>query len=94
MKAISRRLRRLEESHIAQRNGHGLTPAEVLLQRICRRQAEQTGRPYEELLRESVMRDQAFWESYDGDRSLAGILRSRFQRRAVTHAAQVGNRMI
>src|SRR5258706_2794504 len=79
MKEISRRLRRLENSHVGQRNVHGLNPADVLRQRICRRQAEETGRPYEELLRESVMKSQAFWASYDGDRSIAGILRSRFQ---------------
>ena len=80
MKEISRRLRRLEERHIAQRNVHGLNPADVLRQRICRRQAEETGRPYEELLQEKVMESQAFWASYDGDRSIAGILRSRYHR--------------
>ena len=79
MKAISRRLRRLEESHLAQRNEQGLT-VDVLRQRMCRRQAAETGRPYEELLREREMESQAFWASYDGDRSLAGILRSRFHR--------------
>ena len=80
MKEISRRLRKLEVSHAAQRNAQGLNPADVLRQRMCRRQAEETGRPYEELLQESVMKSQAFWASYDGDRSLAGILRSRFHR--------------
>src|SRR5258707_95516 len=40
----------------------------------------QTGRPYEELLRERLLEEKAFWESYDGDRSLVGILRSRFHR--------------
>ena len=78
MNAISRRLRKLEVSHIAQKNEHGL--ADVLRQRMCRREAEETGRPYEELLQESVMKSQAFWANYDGDRSLAGILRSRFDR--------------
>ena len=82
MKEISRRLRKLEVSHAAQRNPQGLDPADVLRQRICRYQAAETGRPYEELLQESVMKSQAFWASYDGDRSLAGILRHRFQRRA------------
>ena len=77
MKEISRRLRRLEERHIAQRNDHGLKP-EVLRQRICRRQAAETGRPYEELLRESEMEAKALWASYDGDRSIVGILRNRF----------------
>ena len=83
MKAIFRRLRILEESHAAQRNAQGLTPVEVLRQRMCRRQAQENGRPYEELLRENLMEAQAFWESYDGDRTIAGILRSRYQRRAV-----------
>ena len=80
MNAISRRLRKLEVSHIAQKNEHGL--ADVLRQRMCRHQAAETGRPYEELLRESVMKSQAFWANYDGDRSLAGILRHRFRRLA------------
>ena len=80
MKEISRRLRRLERSHVGQRNVHGLNPAEVLRQRICRRKAAETGRPYEELLRESEQASKAFWASYDGDRSFAGILRSRFDR--------------
>ena len=84
MNAISRRLRKLEQSHIAQRNEHRLNPADVLRQRVCRRQAAETGRPYEELLRESVMESQAFWESYDGERSIVGILRSRYQQRALT----------
>ena len=80
MKELSRRLRKLEESHIAQRNDHRPNPADVLRQRLCRRQSAETGRPYEELLQESVMKSKAFWASYDGDRSLVGILRRRFQR--------------
>jgi hypothetical protein len=75
MKAIRRRLRRLEESHLAQKNEPGLTPVDVLRQRRCRRLAKETGRPYEELLREDVMKSKAFWASFDGDRSIAGILR-------------------
>jgi hypothetical protein len=82
--ALARRLRKLEENRAAQRNPQGLTVVDVLRQRICRRKAEETGRPYEELLRESEMESRAFWESYDGERSLAGILRSRYKRRAVT----------
>jgi hypothetical protein len=72
MNAINRRLRKLEQRHIAQRNEHGLSPAVVLRQRMCRYQAAETGRRYEELLQESVMKSQAFWAGYDGDRSLAG----------------------
>lgn len=84
MNTLVRRLRKLEENRAAQRNPQGLTPVDVLRQRICRRQSKETGRPYEELLRESEMEAQAFWESYTGDRSLAGILRSRYERRATT----------
>ena len=81
VKTLAKRLRRLEASHAAQRNEKGLMPADVLRQRICRRKAEETGRPYEELIRESVAEDQAFWKSYDGDRSIAGVLRSCYQHR-------------
>ena len=81
MRSISRRLRRLEESQLAQKNEHGLTPVDVLRQRICRRPAAETGRPYEELLREREKTSQSFWASYDGDRSIVGILRSRFDRK-------------
>ena len=88
MKAISKRLRRLEEHHTAQRNDQGLTPVDVLRQRICRRQAAETGRPYEELLREREMKAQAFWASYDGDRSIAGVLR---YRRGLAHGTTVGS---
>jgi hypothetical protein len=80
MRAISRRLQKLEKGHAAPRNVHRLNPADVLRQRICRHQAAETGRPYEGLLRESEQESKAFWASYEGDRSLAGILRSRFHR--------------
>jgi len=63
--------------------GGAAPAADVLRQRMCRYQAAETGRRYEELLQESVMKSQAFWAGYDGDRSLAGILRHRFQRRAL-----------
>jgi hypothetical protein len=82
-KAIRRRLRRLEESHLAQKNEHGLTPVDVLRQRRCRRLAKEMGRSYEALLREKVKASQAFWASYEGDRSIAGVLR---YRRALAHA--------
>ena len=83
MKMLAKRLRRLEVGHAAQRNDQGLTPADVLRHRICRRKAQETGRPYEELIRESVAESRAFFENYTGDRSIAGILRSRYQSRAV-----------
>ena len=89
MNAIIRRLRKLEE-HVAPKRDERdrLNPADVLRQRVCRRQAAETGRPYEELLRESVMEAKAFWASYDGERSIVDILRSRYQRRGRAQATQ------
>lgn len=81
MKTLAKRLLKLEERHAAQRNEQGLTPAEVGRQRICRRRAEETGRPYEELLREHIAKSQAFWQSYDGDGSVVDILRYRLRHR-------------
>ena len=83
MKALVKRLSRLEDSHAAQRNKQGLTPAEVLRERFCRLEAKETDRPYEELLRESIAESKAFFKSYTGDRSIAGILRSHFERHAM-----------
>jgi len=37
-------------------------------QRFCRRRADETGRPCEELLRESEAKAKAFFESYTGGR--------------------------
>jgi hypothetical protein len=54
VKTLAKRLRRLEASHAAQRNEKGLMPVDVFRLRICRYDAHETGRPYEELLRESV----------------------------------------
>ena len=81
VKTLAKRLRRLGASHAAQRNEKGLTPADVLRHRICRRKTQETGRPYEELICESVAESKAFFESYTGDRSIPGILRSRYERR-------------
>lgn len=67
-----------EVGHAVQRNEQGLTPADVFRQRICRRRAQETGRPYEDLMRESVAEEKAFFERYTGDRSLAGVLRNRY----------------
>ena len=80
MKEISRRLRRLEERHVAQRNVHGLNPLTCCGRGSVGDRLNRSGRPYEELLRERLREEKAFWESYDGDRSLAGILRSRYHR--------------
>jgi hypothetical protein len=77
MKTISRRLCRLEESHAAQRNEQGLTPAEALRERLCRRVAQERGVPYEEVLRESINEHQVFMANYVGDGTIADTLRSR-----------------
>ena len=82
MKLLAKRLCRLESGHAAQRNKEGLTPADVLRQRICRRQAEETGRSYEELFRESVREAENFLKRYNGDGSIADILRFRYKERA------------
>jgi hypothetical protein len=79
--AICRRIRLLEQSHAAQRDAKGLTPAEVGRERICRRKAAVTGRPYEDLLREHIAESQAYWKDYDGDGSVVDILRYQFRRR-------------
>ena len=78
MKAFLKRLRRLEESNAAQRNKQGLTAAEVFRERFCRRRAKETGRPYEEVLREHMAKSEAFRKIYDGDGSTTDILRFRF----------------
>jgi hypothetical protein len=80
MRAVVRRLLILEQRHTAQRNEQGLTPAEVGRQRICRRRAAETGRPYEEVLREHIAESEAFWKTYDGNGSISDILRYRFRR--------------
>ena len=80
MKTVVRRLLVLEERHAAQRNELGRTPAEVGRERICRWRAAETGRPYEEVLREHIAKSEAFWKSYDGDGSAVDILRYRFRR--------------
>ncbi len=82
MKTVVRRLLILEQRHATQRNEQGLTLAEVGRQRICRRRAAETGRPYEEVLREHIAESEAFWKTYDGDGSISDILRFRFRRRA------------
>ena len=84
MRPVVTRIRILEQRHAAQRNELGLTAAEVGRERICRRRAAETGRPYNEVLREHIAESEAFWKSYDGDGSITDILRFRFKRRATT----------
>ena len=88
MKTFSKRLLRLEESNAAQRNQQGLTPAEVFRDRICRRRADETGRPYEEVLREHEEKSRQYWKNYDGDGSAVDRLRYHFRRATVDARAQ------
>jgi hypothetical protein len=88
MRAIVRRLLVLEQRHVAQRNAQGLTPSEVFRQRICRRQAAETGTPYEDVLREHEEKSRQYWKNYDGDGSAVDILRYHFRRAAVDARAQ------
>jgi hypothetical protein len=68
----------LEKAREAERNEQGRTVAEAFRERVCRIDAEQTGRPFEELVRESRERPRTFWAN-TGDRSIAGVWRSRFR---------------
>jgi hypothetical protein len=83
MRVVVRRLQILEQRHAAQRNDQGLTLAEVGRERICRRRAAETGRAYEEVLREHIAESEAFWKNYDGDGSVVDRLRYHFRRAAV-----------
>jgi hypothetical protein len=79
MRAISKRISVLEKAHNASRNEKGQTLAEILRERLSRYDAEVTGRPFEDLFQESRQETGAFWANYTGDRSIAGIVRSRFR---------------
>lgn len=67
MKTVVRRLLILEERHAARRNKVGLTAAEVGRERICRWRAAETGRPYEEVLREHEEKSRQCWKNYGCD---------------------------
>ena len=83
MKTVVRRLQILEEHHAAQRNKVGLTAAEVGRERICRWRAAETGRAYEDVLREHEEESRQYWKNYDGDGSVVDRLRYHFRRAAV-----------
>ena len=91
MRAITGRLHRLEVRLAPQRNRQGQSPVEVLLAQRARRLAHERGVPYEEALRETVaehqVRHQAFMANYDGDGSIADILRYDRRRRFEAMAA-------
>jgi hypothetical protein len=75
MKSFRRRLRKLEVSLAPGTDAQGRSPAEVLRERRCRRQAQERGVPYEQVVREDRAKSKAFWADYAGDRTIADILR-------------------
>ena len=83
MKAIIRRLRRLEEAKVVRQQEEGPSVADLLRERR-RRRAEVNGEPFEERPFEGL--------SYDlsGDLSVADILRSRFRRAKVPNECAPG----
>ena len=90
MKEISRRLRRLEVSLAPRKDAQGRSPAEVLRERRCRRQAQERGVPYEQVVREDRAKSKAFWADYAGDGTIVDIMRygRQRQREAASKAAQ------
>jgi hypothetical protein len=75
MKALSKRLAKLEVRSDTDRDGQGRTPADVLRERICRRLAQERNVPYETVLQEHLAEERAFWASYPGTGTIAEILR-------------------
>jgi hypothetical protein len=92
MRAISRRLRRLEASLAPKKNEHGKTPIQLILERRSRFLAQERGVPYEEAFREIVREheaeSQAFWAEYKGNGTISDILRYRRRCRFEAAAAQ------
>jgi len=78
MKEISRRLRKLEASHIAQRNEHGLNPADMFRQRMWH-QAAETGRPIAPLGEPDKLSLARVFERPARRRLRAGLLSCPFQ---------------
>jgi hypothetical protein len=89
MRAIGRRLRRLEIRLAPQKNEQGKTPVQLILERRARFLAQERGVPHEEALREIVAeheaKSQAFWAEYNGNGSISDILR--YSRRCRFEAA-------
>jgi hypothetical protein len=86
MKALSRRLAKLEVRSAPDRDAQGRSPADVLRERRCRRIAQERGVPYEKVLQEHLAEDRAFWAGYTGARTITDILR--YGRRHRTVIAQ------
>ena len=90
MRAISGRLRRLEVRLAPDRDAQGRTPADVLRERCCRRLAQERGLAFEEVLRDDLAEDRAFWSGYTGPRTIADVLRYGRQHRVTASAAGLG----
>jgi hypothetical protein len=76
---LIKRVSVLEKARKDARNEKGQILAEVLRERFCRVDAELTGRSFDELISASREESRLFWANYTGDRSIAGVLRSRFR---------------
>jgi len=83
MKAIIRRLRRLEEVRVVREQEEGPSPVELMRERR-RRRAEASGEPFEERPFEWAIDDQ------NGSLSVADILRAGRMRAAALNARQGG----
>ena len=81
MKAVARRLQRLEERLAPKQDERELRIAAVLRGRRCRRLAQERGVPYEQVLREELIEKQTFWAKYVGDGTCADTLRYAQRRR-------------
>jgi hypothetical protein len=86
MKALSRRLGRLEVRFAPNQDAQGRTLADVLRERRCRRLAQERGVPLEEVLREDLAEHRAFWSGYTGALTITDTLR--YGRRHRTVRAQ------
>jgi hypothetical protein len=86
MKALPRRLTKLEVRSAPDRDAQGRTPADVLRERICRRLARERGISVEEALQEHLAQHRAIWAGYTGPRTITDTLRyARQHRTALTN---------
>jgi hypothetical protein len=83
MKALSRRLGKLEVRSAPDRDPHGRTLADVLRERWCRRLAQERGVALEEVLRKDIAEHRVFWAGYTGAATVTDILRYGRQHRTV-----------
>ena len=90
MKALSRRLAKLEVRSAPDRDAQGRTVADVLRERRCRRLAQERGVPLDEVLREDLAEHRAFWSGYTGPRTIADVLRYGRQHRITASGAGLG----